>query len=85
MIATKTIVPQRKLKIKFTSKRIETDAPIMPCVVAPQVSLSHDSSSAKNSASAAKKRGSVWVTENEDQREKRQRIERNVKAQCTEI
>ncbi|PON54613.1 Bromodomain containing protein [Parasponia andersonii] len=76
MIATETIVPNKKLKIKFTNKRIEADTGIRSCVAGQHVSL------AKTSVSGVK-RGPIWTTEG--QNVKRQKIDRSMMVQCAAI
>lgn len=83
MIATKTFLPEKKLKIRFTSKRIEADTGIQSCNAGQQVSLGNDYSVAKTCVPSANKRGPEWVTEGP--KEKKQKIDRSVMVQCSTI
>ena len=82
MIATETIVPNKKLKIKFTNKRIEAESGKQSCTVGQHVSLSNDYSMAKTSV-AGTKRGPPWSVEG--QKEKRRKIDRSMMVQCSTI
>lgn len=83
MIAIKTVMPEKKLKIKFTSKRIEADSGIGSCNAGQQVSQGNDYSMAKTPVPGTNKRGPEWVIAG--QNEKRQKIDRSVVVQCSTI
>ncbi|GMN43415.1 hypothetical protein TIFTF001_012624 [Ficus carica] len=83
MIAIKTVMPEKKLKIKFTSKRIEADSGIGSCNAGQQVSQGNDYSMAKTPVPGTNKRGPEWVIAG--QSEKRQKIDRSVVVQCSTI
>lgn len=83
MIAIKTVLPEKKLKIKFTSKRIEADSGIGSCNAGQQVSQGNDYSMAKTPVPGTNKRGPEWVIAG--QNEKRQKIDRSVVVQCSTI
>ncbi|XP_027330871.1 transcription factor GTE12 isoform X1 [Abrus precatorius] len=86
MIATETIVPNRKLKIKFSTKRIEVDSG-PKCEFEQQVSHIDESrcckSNEKSSLPDSNKRGPAESTEG--QTEKRQKIDRKGSLQCATI
>lgn len=82
MIATESILPNKKLKIKFTNKGIEADSGIRSCGVGQHVSLSNDQLTAKNSV-VGTKRGPIWTIG--DQKEKRQKMDRSMMVQCLTI
>ncbi|QHO52806.1 uncharacterized protein DS421_2g42340 [Arachis hypogaea] len=78
MIAIETIVPSTKLRIKFSTKRIEVDSGTK-CEAAQKVSLidqSELSSSKKSLKPYYNKRGLAGTGSNESQKEKRQKIDR---------
>ncbi|KAJ1414186.1 hypothetical protein SESBI_19036 [Sesbania bispinosa] len=86
MIATETIVPTRKLKIKFSTKRIEVD-PGTKCDFGQKVSQTdqngHCNSIEKSSVPDSNKRGPPGSIEG--QKEKRQKIDRKGSLQCATI
>ncbi|KAJ1377930.1 hypothetical protein SESBI_48393 [Sesbania bispinosa] len=86
MIATETIVPTRKLKIKFSTKRIEVD-PGTKCEFGQKVSQTdqngHCNSIEKSSVPDSNKRGPPGSIEG--QKEKRQKIDRKGSLQCATI
>ncbi|KAI9121621.1 hypothetical protein K1719_008654 [Acacia pycnantha] len=86
MIATETIVPTRKLKIKFSTKRIEVN-PGTKCELDPKVDHIDDTglchSKEKSSVQGSNKRGPPGSYEG--QKEKRQRIDRKASLQCAAI
>ncbi|KAK4271769.1 hypothetical protein QN277_020411 [Acacia crassicarpa] len=86
MIATETIVPTRKLKIKFSTKRIEVN-PGTKCELDPKVDHIDDTglchSKEESSVPGSNKRGPPGSYEG--QKEKRQRIDRKASLQCATI
>ncbi|KAJ7968825.1 Transcription factor GTE12 [Quillaja saponaria] len=86
MIATETIIPRTKLKIKFSTKRIEVD-PGMQCEHKQKVSDSyergHSISKENFSIPGANKRGHPGVIES--QKQKRQKMDRRGALQCSTI
>ncbi|KAK7331437.1 hypothetical protein VNO77_25662 [Canavalia gladiata] len=86
MIATETIVPSRKLKIKFSTKRIEVDSG-PKCEFEQNVSHGDENrrcnSNDKSSVSDFNKRGPAASIEGH--REKRQKIDRKGSSQCATI
>ncbi|OIV89439.1 hypothetical protein TanjilG_21882 [Lupinus angustifolius] len=82
MISTETILPGRKLKIKFSTKRVEVD-PGIKCELRQQVSHNGFCNSKKSSMPDSNKRGSPGSTEG--QQEKRQKINRKGYFQCATI
>ncbi|KAE9591361.1 hypothetical protein Lal_00038649 [Lupinus albus] len=82
MISTETILPGRKLKIKFYTKRVEVD-PGVKCELGQQVSQNGFCISKKFSMPDSNKRGSPGSTEG--QKEKRQKINRKGSFQCATI
>lgn len=86
MIATETIVPTRKLKIKFSTKRIEVD-PGQKCEFG-QRGLQTDENGRCNSAEKLFKPDSIKRGPPEGfegQKEKRQKIDRKGSTQCAAI
>ncbi|XP_019419693.1 PREDICTED: transcription factor GTE12-like isoform X2 [Lupinus angustifolius] len=82
MISTETIVPGRKLKIKFSTKKVEVD-PGVKCEFGQQLSQNECCNSKKFSMPDSNKRGSPGS--NEGQKEKRQKIDRKGSFQCVTI
>ncbi|KAL2341074.1 hypothetical protein Fmac_009014 [Flemingia macrophylla] len=86
MIATETIVPSTKLKIKFSTKRIEVDSGPKHEFGQEMSNIDgnrHFNSNEKSSAMNSNKRGPPPSTE--DQKVKRQRIDRKGSMQCAII
>ena len=87
MIATETIVPSTKLRIKFSTKRIEVDSGTK-CEAAQKVSLidqSELSSSKKSLKADSNKRGLPGTGSIECQKEKRQKIDRKGSSHCSTV
>ncbi|XP_061356078.1 transcription factor GTE12-like isoform X2 [Gastrolobium bilobum] len=86
MIATETFAPCKKLKIKFSTKRIEVDIG-SKCEFGPKVSQIDENgrcdSNKKSSMPDSKKRGPPGSIEG--QKEKRQKIDRKRSQQCASI
>ncbi|RDX76870.1 Transcription factor GTE12, partial [Mucuna pruriens] len=86
MISTETIVPSRKLKIKFSTKRIEVDSG-PKCEFGQELSRSdenrHHNSNEKFSVLNSNKRGPLASIDGH--KEKKQRIDRKGSQQCVTI
>lgn len=83
MVATESIVPRKKLKIKIIKKTLEAGIGRRSCDLEQQVPLGDDQSTDKASVDCARKRGPQGVLEN--QKVKKQKMDRSMTLQCSII
>lgn len=83
MMATESIVPIRRLKVKLPKKRTEADLRTRSYDFEHQVLHGDDYRMVKTSISGASKRGATGIIEGH--KDKRQKLDRNMTLQCSAI